>query len=873
MKMLSRTQTAFLKAHLSKKLEGVQALVVKSAKFLEGNAASAQAAEIKAALIALKFNELNVDTASNEVELAKELKLLRNATNGNVSPTTNAEISEGFSEFAPSSALNAADLPPPVPVPSDMSEFNFATAEAADAAATATADSISALEAENAKLREQLALAAATTVVAAAAPPPAPIVTSDLVAEANAVAEATKKLEAEHKVALAILQLQLQDELTVQAKALEAKDSEVASLQEEVDELLKAAMSSDAASSSLAALESQIQHAKKAQKEAEEELARSSAAMKESSSQQIKTIQHEADEKVLAAMNTATENAKEAAKVAAATLADRVRAAEEAATARHADLQRADADALASKLNELKEILNAKHQADLSEKLEAAKAEAVAETEARLEAEKEEMIEAMAQEVDELETTKDAEIAVLQKDLAENSERIAVLTRARMAAEDRYNKSSQSNKRLKENLRSIVDEAQVLRDAHKALVSAATQQMTEFKQTFKGLLTGGLIGRLKSVQREMASTNEKYMKEMLERKKLHNIIQELKGNIRVYMRCRPPLRKELQELGEDALCVSHPNPGEVRVFNDKNREKTWEFDETFDVRSTQEAVYRDVSGLVTSVMDGYNVCIFAYGQTGSGKTHTMAGPPTDRGVNWRALDDLFGRSRERRSEFRDVITLNILEVYNEEIRDLLVNGQSNSRDDKLEIRQGEFGNFVPGLTQREVTSLRDVEELFALAESNRATATTNMNEHSSRSHMMLTVTVMSENLAVGTVQRGKLNLVDLAGSERINKSGAAGQALKEAQNINKSLSALGDVIAARASKASHIPFRNSTLTYLLQDSLSKDSKTLMICCISPLLDSAEETYCSLNFAARVRTVELGQATKNSAVGDKKATKR
>jgi kinesin family protein C2/C3 len=116
--------------------------------------------------------------------------------------------------------------------------------------------------------------------------------------------------------------------------------------------------------------------------------------------------------------------------------------------------------------------------------------------------------------------------------------------------------------------------------------------------------------------------------------------------------------------------------------------------------------------------------------------------------------------------------------------------------------------------------------------------------------MILTATVVSQFLPTGAVTRGKLNLVDLAGSERITKSGATGQALKEAQNINKSLSALGDVIAARAAKQAHVPFRNSTLTYLLQDSISQDSKTLMIVCISPVLYNSEETFCSLNFASR-----------------------
>ena len=234
-------------------------------------------------------------------------------------------------------------------------------------------------------------------------------------------------------------------------------------------------------------------------------------------------------------------------------------------------------------------------------------------------------------------------------------------------------------------------------------------------------------------------------------------------------------------------------------------------------------------------------------------------------MNTRALEELFSKCAARADQFHDVVTLSILEVYNEEIRDLLVDGAY----DKLEIRQGDHGNYVPGLTECPVGSIEDVFKLFSQAETNRATASTNMNEHSSRSHMMLTINVVSENIRTHVSSRGKLNLVDLAGSERINKSGATGQALKEAQNINKSLSALGDVIAARASKQGHIPFRNSTLTYLLQDSLSKDSKTLMICCISPTITSSEETYCSLNFAARVRTVELGKASKNVGQAPKK----
>ena len=226
----------------------------------------------------------------------------------------------------------------------------------------------------------------------------------------------------------------------------------------------------------------------------------------------------------------------------------------------------------------------------------------------------------------------------------------------------------------------------------------------------------------------------------------------------------------------------------------------------------------------------------------------MSGPPDNRGVNTRALNELFNRSLARSSEMKDVISVSFLEVYNEEIRDLMV---EPSAQEKLDIRQSENGNHVPGLTSVPVGNLQQVIDLMGVADKHRSQTATNMNEHSSRSHMMLTITVVSENRVTNVGSRGKLDLVDLAGSERLNKSGAAGQALKEAQNINKSLSALGDVIAARASKQAHVPFRNSTLTYLLQDSLSQDSKTLMLVCISPMLYNSEETFCSLNFASRL----------------------
>jgi kinesin family protein C2/C3 len=233
----------------------------------------------------------------------------------------------------------------------------------------------------------------------------------------------------------------------------------------------------------------------------------------------------------------------------------------------------------------------------------------------------------------------------------------------------------------------------------------------------------------------------------------------------------------------------------------------------------------------------------------------MSGPPDNRGLNLRSLQSLFELKVSRAKEFTDKIHVTLLEIYNENIRDLLA---ETVGDRKLSVKQGEFGMHVPELTEVPVESIEEVIELMELGEVNRSSTATDMNEHSSRSHSMLSVYVQSYNKITNANTRGKLHLVDLAGSERISKSGATGVQLKEAQNINKSLSALGDVVASRVAKQSHTPYRNSTLTYLLQDSLEKDSKTLMLCCASPASFNCEESFCTLNFAARARNVELGK---------------
>jgi len=200
-----------------------------------------------------------------------------------------------------------------------------------------------------------------------------------------------------------------------------------------------------------------------------------------------------------------------------------------------------------------------------------------------------------------------------------------------------------------------------------------------------------------------------------------------------------------------------------------------------------------------------------------------------------------------------------LEIYNEAVRDLLVPA---AKQKKYEIKQGPDGMYVPDLVTMDVDNPEDLSKLIDLSGKNRATATTNMNDYSSRSHAILMVSVTSKNLMTSQRTFGKLTLVDLAGSERVDKTGATQERLKEAQSINKSLAALGNVMAALQSKEKHIPYRDSKLTYLLQDSLGGSSKTLMIVQVSPSMGNVFESMFSLLFASRVRNVELGPAKKN-----------
>ncbi|KAG2591562.1 hypothetical protein PVAP13_5NG491800 [Panicum virgatum] len=358
---------------------------------------------------------------------------------------------------------------------------------------------------------------------------------------------------------------------------------------------------------------------------------------------------------------------------------------------------------------------------------------------------------------------------------------------------------------------------------------------------------------------------DNYHKVLAENQKLFNEVQELKGNIRVYCRVRPFLP------GQDgkATTVDYIGEnGEIFITNPfkqgKDGCRMFKFNKVFKTHASQAEVFSDIQPLIRSVLDGFNVCIFAYGQTGSGKTYTMSGPGTskeDWGVNYRALNDLFDISLSRRNAFSYEVEVQMVEIYNEQVRDLLSNNLSQKRLGIWSTSQPN-GLVVPDASLHPVKSTSDVLDLMEIGQTNRAVGSTALNERSSRSHSILTVHVRGLDLKNGSTSRGCLHLIDLAGSERVERSEAIGERLKEAQYINKSLSALGDVIFALAQKNAHVPYRNSKLTQVLQSSLGGQAKTLMFVQINPDTESYSETMSTLKFAERVSGVELGAARSN-----------
>ncbi|KAJ6739420.1 KINESIN FAMILY MEMBER 1A [Salix koriyanagi] len=351
-------------------------------------------------------------------------------------------------------------------------------------------------------------------------------------------------------------------------------------------------------------------------------------------------------------------------------------------------------------------------------------------------------------------------------------------------------------------------------------------------------------------------------------------------NVQVIIRLRPLSSSEISVQGH-SKCVRQESCQTITWTG--HPESRFTFDHVADETVSQEKIFK-VSGLpmVDNCMGGYNSCMFAYGQTGSGKTHTMLGDieegtrrhSVNCGMTPRVFEYLFSRIQKEKEVRKDekikfTCKCSFLEIYNEQILDLLDPSSTN-----LQIREDvKKGVYVENLKEIEVASARDVLQQLIQGAANRKVAATNMNRASSRSHSVFTCIIESKWESQGVIHHrfARLHLVDLAGSERQKSSGAEGERLKEATNINKSLSTLGLVIMNLVSisngKAHHVPYRDSKLTFLLQDSLGGNSKTIIIANISPSLCCSLETLSTLKFAQRAKFIKNNAIVNEDASGD------
>uniref|UniRef100_A0ACD5Y3X2 Uncharacterized protein n=1 Tax=Avena sativa TaxID=4498 RepID=A0ACD5Y3X2_AVESA len=358
-------------------------------------------------------------------------------------------------------------------------------------------------------------------------------------------------------------------------------------------------------------------------------------------------------------------------------------------------------------------------------------------------------------------------------------------------------------------------------------------------------------------------------------------------NIQVLLRCRPLSEEELRINTPVVISCNEPRREVSAAQNIANKQidRTFVFDKVFGPKSRQQDVFNHaVVPLVGEVLDGYNCTIFAYGQTGTGKTYTMEGGggktqngalPSDAGVIPRAVKKIFDTLEAQSAEYS--MKVSFLELYNEELTDLLAPEESKYSDDKSKkpmalMEDGKGGVFVRELEEEVVSSAGEIYKILERGSAKRKTAETFLNKQSSRSHSIFSITIhIKECTPEGEemIKCGKLNLVDLAGSENISRSGARDGRAREAGEINKSLLTLGRVINTLVEHSGHIPYRDSKLTRLLRDSLGGKTKTCIIATIAPSVHCLDETLSTLDYAHRAKNIknkpEVNQKMMKSAL--------
>ncbi|CAK5273470.1 unnamed protein product [Mycena citricolor] len=482
----------------------------------------------------------------------------------------------------------------------------------------------------------------------------------------------------------------------------------------------------------------------------------------------------------------------------------------------------------------------------------------------------------------------------MAREREENEIRVRRGERLLREAKDELEERDARLTKLRAELAGAVDAEVGLQERYRAMTGRVETMQDEIK-AWEEKQTQWIAER-EAWEAERAEMREEAVKGEEERRKLHGMVMELKGNIRVFCRVRPVLPSEIE--GEDdavAAQIAYPDAeqsypsGQKEIvlssagverewdagMGNKPRKEVWSFgfDRVFTPSSTQADLFAEISQLAQSCIDGYNVCIFAYGQTGSGKSWTMegGGNDEDRGMIPRAVAQVFRVADDLKDKgWTYSMEGQFLEIYNETITDLLSAAPApGEAPRKHEIHHHPVTHLtsVSDTQTATLTSPTQVMALLSQAQSRRRVAATLMNERSSRSHSVFTLRIRGVHDNGEAERLGTLNLVDLAGSERLASLGlghsvAGSERLKETQSINKSLSALGDVIAALGNgPGSHVPYRNSKLTYLLQNSLSGNSKTLMVLNLSPLSAHLNESLTSLRFATKVNNTTIGTAKK------------
>ena len=333
---------------------------------------------------------------------------------------------------------------------------------------------------------------------------------------------------------------------------------------------------------------------------------------------------------------------------------------------------------------------------------------------------------------------------------------------------------------------------------------------------------------------------------------------ESKGNVTVVCRFRPLNQKEKDM--NDKMCIEF-GPDLKTVSMKSSYEGmtplSFNFDRVFDSDSLQKDVYEVAAKpIVESVLEGFNGTVLTYGQTSSGKTHTMTGPSIDdpqlKGIIPRMVSTVFQKIEEAEGHLEFTVKVAYCEIYLEKIRDLL---DPNKKDLKISEDKAR-GIYIVDLTEEYVSNDLEVYHFMKVGHKNREVGATNMNEGSSRSHAIFMLSVIQTNTRDLSSKSGKLYLVDLAGSEKVGKTGAEGKRLDEAKNINKSLSTLGLVIFSLTDgKSTHVPYRDSKLTRVLQDSIGGNSKTCLIITCSPASYNEPETLSTLRFGVRAKAIK------------------